>query len=92
MDARRAEQIGRDPAGVRGTPASKRLLRIKVRLTSRAKDLVVDEVPLPCADSDTLSERFKCIKIAVGTAIDSVAQTFGIKRFGAGDTKTEAAF
>jgi hypothetical protein len=45
-------------------------------------DLVVDEPPLPCDDKDTLNQRFKCIQYAVGTAIDSVAQTFGIKRFG----------
>jgi hypothetical protein len=42
-------------------------------------DLVVDEPPLPCHDKDTLNQRFTCIQYAVGSAIDSVAQTFGIK-------------
>lgn len=53
-------------------------------------DLAIDEPPLPRHDRDTLNQRFRCIQYAVGTAIDSIAQTFGIQRLGksdaAGDT------
>jgi hypothetical protein len=42
-------------------------------------DIVVDEVPLPRHDVDTLANRLLCMRKAVWCVVASIANTFGFE-------------
>ncbi len=43
-------------------------------------DIAIDEVPMPCSDTDWLDNRLRSIMIAVGSIVHSLGKTVGVDR------------